>query len=231
MSDENKQMVATDGPSPFAGVTPEELAAHRPKRKIPTQTLILMLVLTVSVGSLAWMRREGTRAGITFAELKVEYKEPDAEKARTYQRIMADLARVQSPLDVALSDLGRSPFMLESRTPIISENGEPVAGPTPEERAAAEAAARAEARRLELIGMLQAMKLHSVVTGSTPLARIDDQTVVVGDTLGEFMVTGIEGRVVTLEADGHAFTLSMENAATGPKKAPVKIGRPGVKRN
>lgn len=235
MNPADKQLAvpeAAKAPAPFAGISPEELAAHKPKKRVPTQTLILLLVLTVSAGSLAWMRREGTRVGVTFAELKVDYREPDAEKAKTYERIMADLARVQTPLDVALTDLGKSPFMIEAPHAAITDNGLPVAsGPSPEERAAAEAAAKAEARRQELINALQMMKLHSVMSGAIPLARIDDQTVRVGDTIGDFQVTGIDGRVVTLEADGHTFTLSMENAGAGGKKSPVKLAKPAPKRN
>jgi hypothetical protein len=229
MTTPDKQITVPDGKaaSPFAGLTPEELAAHRPRRRLPAQTLILLLILCVSAGSLSWMRREGTKVGIDFTELKVDYTEPDAEKARTYERIMADLARIQTPLDVALTDLGKSPFMLDSGRPVLTDNGELVnTGPSPEERAAAEAAAKAEARRLELIALLQSMKLHSVMGGKVPLARIDDQTVRVGDVLGEFAVTGIDGRVVTLEADGHTFTLSMEAAGPNPKKSPVKMGKP-----
>jgi hypothetical protein len=228
MTDDPKMLPGAE-PAPFTGVTPEELAAHRPRRRVPTQTLILMLVLSVSAGSLAWMRREGTRAGITFTDLKVEYKEPDTERARTYQRIMSDLARIQSPLDVALRDLGRSPFMLASTRPTISTDAVIPENATLEERAAAEAAARAEARRQELVAALESMRVHSIVSGSVPLARIDDQTVRVGDQIGEFLITGIEGRVVSLQADGHVFTLSMEAAGGSPKKAPVKIGKPGPK--
>ena len=38
----------------------------------------------------------------------------------TYERIMADLSRVEHPLDVALSEFGRSPFMRERTMPKIS---------------------------------------------------------------------------------------------------------------
>lgn len=217
---DNQLAVPETKPAPFSGITPQELSAHRPKRRLPAQTLILFLVLGVSAGSLAWMRREGTRAGIDFAELKVDYHEPDAEKARTYERIMSDLARLQAPLDVALTDLGKSPFMLDAAKPAITDNGQPVmTGTSPEELAAA----AAEARRQELIHALQSMKVQSVMGGKNPLARIDDQTVRIGDVLGQFVVTGIEGRVVALEADGHTFTITMETADGSPKKAPVRF--------
>lgn len=232
MNNDTNQLAVSSAskPPPLPGLSPEELAAHRPKRTLPAQTIILLLVLSVSAGSLAWMRREGTRVGVTFTDLKVDYAEPNAEKARTYERIMTDLARLQSPLDVALKDLGRSPFMMANQQAAIVDPGDGSLNmPTPEEREAAEAAARAEARRQELLNSLQAMKLHSVMSGTTPLARIDDQVVRVGDRIGGFVVTGIEGRVVALEADGMAFTLSMENS-TGPKRAPVRVQKPAPRR-
>ncbi|MDX2131965.1 MAG: hypothetical protein SFY69_07935 [Planctomycetota bacterium] len=219
--------------APFAGLSPEELAGQRPpKRRGSTQVVIFALVIGVSAISLWWMRREGTRAGVSFEEIKVEYTEPDAEKARTYQRIMADLARVQTPLDVALGEFGRSPFMLDTGTATITEHGTEVpAGPTPEEVAAREAAERAAARRQELVDALASLRLQSVMGGRSPLARIDDETVRVGDRVAKlFTVSGIEGRSVTLEADGQVFTLTMDDRRTDqPRRAPVKMGKPGPK--
>ena len=48
------------------------------------------------------MRRYGMKSGIQFDKVDVEFKDTDTEKAKTYERIMADLATVQKPLDVAL---------------------------------------------------------------------------------------------------------------------------------
>lgn len=221
--------------TPFAGLTPEDLAGKRGSRasKASTQAVILLLVVAVSAISLWWMRREGTRVGVTFAELKVDYSEPDAEKARTYARIMADLSRIQSPLDVALGEFGSSPFMLDTGKPVISPDGVAVTptGTSAEDAAARIAADKAEARRLELESSLFNIRLQSVMDGRVPLARVNDATVRVGDTIGNFfLVTKIEGRGVTVTADGQEFTLTIKERSTdAPKKAPVKLGAPAKK--
>jgi hypothetical protein len=197
-------------------------------RRVSAQVVILLLVVGASAASLWWMRREGMKVGVNFQEMKLEYSEPDAEKARTYARIMADLARIQTPLDVALCEFGKSPFMLETGQARV---GEPVASPakglSAEELAAREAAERAEARRLEIRGLLENMRLQGIMGGRVPLARIDGQTLQVGDKVGEFFtVVAIEGRAVTLEADGEKYTLTMDEPKSAPKKAPVKVGTP-----
>lgn len=216
--------------APFAGLSPEELAGQRRTKRLPGQTLILLLVLAVSTASLMWMRREGTRAGVNFTELKVSYEEPDAEKARTYARIMADLSRIQTPLDLALGEFGKSPFMLDTGTTVVEiKPGLPMpVGLSPEEIAAREAAAKAEARKQEVLAELATFQLASVMGGRSPLARISGDTYRVGDRVGEnFTVTAIEGRSVTLTADGESYTISMEEPGeAGPKASPVKMGKP-----
>lgn len=232
-TNDSKQLAvpAAGEAAPFGGLSPEELAGKRGTRagRTSTQVVILLLVVAVSAVSLWWMRREGTRVGVTFAELKVDYTEPDAEKARTYARIMADLSRIQAPLDVALGEFGASPFMLESGKPVV-KHGQVVmpTGPSAEEVAAREAAEKAEARRLELESALGNLRLQSIMGGRVPLARVDDRTVRIGDTIGEyFVVTDISGREVTVTADGQTFTLSLaERTDDAPKKAPVKVGNP-----
>jgi len=228
------QIVPADQPkgesrAPFAGLSPEELAGQKRARRLPTQTFILLLVMAVSTASLMWMRREGMRAGVSFTELNVNYVEPDAEKARTYARIMADLARIQTPLDIALGEFGKSPFMLETGTTKVEQNGVVVPmGISPQELAARDAATRAEARKNEIFTELRTFRLASVVGGRSPLARINGETYRTGEMVGDnFTITAIGGRSVTLQADGESFTISMEEPGHGgPKASPVKMGKP-----
>lgn len=207
---------------------PGEIEGGKSRRHIPTQTIIMGLCLVCSAAALYGMRRYGMQSGMSFAEVNVDYQGLDAEKARTYQRIMADLARAQAPLDIALGDFGKSPFMLDlGDTKVSPELG--VAVPSAiseEERLAAEAAAKAQQRAIELGQLASALQLHSVMGGRTPLARINDQTVAVGTIIDEtFTVTAIDGRTVHLAADGHEFTLTMETGKHDEgKRSPAKIG-------
>jgi len=203
-----------------------------PKRRVPTQTILLALVLAVSGGALYTMRRVGMKSGMTFDVVNVEYQQEDAERAKSYDRIMADLARVQEPLDVALGEFGKSPFMLDVKaTAAVAPGvaGDPVAAG---DSAADRAAREAEAKRAEVAARLSELRLHSVMDGRVPLARIDDRTVRVGDAVGEhFVVESIQGRSVTLRGGSELFVLSMEQAqAAQPKSSPVKLGKPSKRK-
>lgn len=202
-----------------------ETGLVRPRRRLPAQALTMLVVLCVSVGALWAMRRYGMRAGMSFASGATDVPANDADKARTYDRIMADLARIQQPLDVALGEFTKSPFMLDAR-PAIS------AGGAETETDAQRAMRDREQRRQELTTRVEAFILHSIVGGRVAVARIDDKTVRVGDTLDQdFKVESIEGRSVVLSADGMAFTLSMtdDNSSRG-KRSPVKMGGPGKRK-
>ncbi|MBI1191071.1 MAG: hypothetical protein GC200_10375 [Tepidisphaera sp.] len=209
---------------PFAGISPDALV-RRPKRRIPSQTIILFLVVGVSAVALWWMRREGLKTGVTVTTTTVDYKgEEDLEKAKTYDRIMADLARAQKPLDVALADFGKSPFMVPQAKPTIEQNGEPLLPMNADEQAAQAARERAAARKAELQMQLQGMTINGIMAGTNPLARIDGKMLRIGDTIGDFTVTGIEGMTVSLKADDDTYTLTLDpNQPSVPHRAPVKM--------
>jgi hypothetical protein len=194
----------------------------KPRTRIPTQSIILLLVLGVSAGSLYAMRQIGIKSGVTFAEIPTDVNPPDNEKARTYERIMADLARIEKPLDVALVELGKSPFMWKAAPQRTSDGG-----PMDAE------AWRREQRMSELRTMMGRHKIHSVMGGTVPLARIDDATYTVGDMIDEvFTITEIAFPCVKFTAEGEPFELCMDDTAVNTKgktmkKAPVKVGGDG----
>jgi len=210
-----------DGPTPFP-------VSDKPTRKmarVGSQPLIMAVVLGVSTASIFAMRQVGARSGMVFADVVVEYEQEDAAKARTYERIIADLARVQTPLDVALGEFGKSPFMLDDATTVTSADGTPQAGPSAEELAVAEARKREAARREEIKGAAAALELH-IVMGS--LARINGQNFQLGDVVNDvFLVTAVDGRSVTLTAEGQTFVLTMAEGGNQKKKAPMP-GKPQV---
>jgi len=195
----------------------------KPKRRLPAQALTFVTVLGISVLALWGMRQFGMKAGMTFAASAPELPANDDAKARSYERIMADLARIQRPLDVAVGEFRKSPFMLDTETTKISTSGLPASiGPSDEER---RARAR-EQRRAELQMRAESLRLQSVMDGRTPLARINGTTIRVGSIIDEeFTVESIKGRQVILIADAMAFTLTMDSEnREQPKRSPVKIG-------
>ncbi len=197
----------------------------KPRSKVPQQTIVTMVILGVSAGAIFGMRKLGMQAGIAFGDQKIDYTPPDSEKARTYERIMGDLSRIQTPLDVALGEFGNSPFMLKQDVP-ATPGLETPKGPTPEQAAADEAKRKAEQRLADLQDKASKIKLQGVMGGSRPLARIDGETVRVGDKIGEdFVVRKIEGRQVVLTAEKKEFVLELDMTPQGPKTAPVKMGK------
>lgn len=203
-----------------------ESVAPRPRKRLPAQALTMTVVLGVSVAALWAMRQYGMRAGMVFASTAPEMPGNDASKARNYDRIMADLARIQQPLDIAMGEFQKSPFMLDTHPTQAQATGTPeVAGTSDAERLAR----LREQRRQDLEARVHNFVLHSVVGGRVPVARIDDRIVKVGDLFDkDFKVEAIDGRSVSLSADGMGFTLTMEiDRNADPKRSPVQIGRPG----
>jgi hypothetical protein len=205
-----------------AGEGAEAASAPAARPKVPQQTIVLLVVLTVSAGAITAMRMVGTRAGIAMGGEAVEYTPPEPDAARNYERIMGDLARIRDPLDVALGEFGKSPFMLQQ----TAVTPDPVAAPqmSAEQRAQAEAAARQEARRRQLADELATLKVQSVMGGKVALARIGGEVYRQGDVVaGLFTVAGIHDRSVVLEADGQQFTLTLDVPQAG-KTPPARMG-------
>jgi hypothetical protein len=197
--------------APAGGDAPLNVPQAR-KAKMPSQVPLLLVILCISGGALYSMRQYGMKSGFKFQDVNVDIQEEDSEKARTYERIMADLDRVQNPLDVTLTEFGNSPFMRAQGEVTYT----PEVGPrTPE-------MTDVERRRIEAVDTLKRLKLRGIIGH---VARIDDETVRVGDTVaGLFVVKSIDGRTVTFEAHGEVFTLTLEAAKAGPKKSPTRVG-------
>jgi hypothetical protein len=215
-------------PKPEGSPSLTEVSA--PPRRISSHLIVTGVVLVASAATLMGMRAYGARSGLTFEAVTtdVSYKE-DAGQLAQYDKIMADLSRVNKPLDVALEDFGHSPFMVRMANRPgdtgVSLAGGPGRGDgTTDEQRIAQARV---ARQNELMNEASRLELHSVLGGSVPVARISDSTVGVGDTIGSFTVAVIEGRSVTLESDGWKFNLTMQ--AVGEKQN-NNFKRPGSRR-
>ncbi len=206
-------------------VTPDAFGSLGPSKKwTPTQPLVLAMVLVVSAGALYAMRTIGVKHAIAFDSGK--QFEFDANKDAAFEaeftRVMEELSSVNNPLDIALMDFGRSPFALASAQQALATGTTPIvptsAGPSPEQKAAAELARK----RAVIASEASKVIVQSVMGGRVPLARIDDEVVRIGDKIGDlFTVTHIEGRSVTIEAEGQKFVLNMQNPGeeeNSPKK-------------
>jgi hypothetical protein len=197
------------------GLGGDDFIPPRQRSRFPTQAVILVLILAVGGAALYGMRRYGMQSGVQFDMGKTQDVKDTSEDARTYERIMADLAAIQKPLDVALTDFGKSPFMRDSGPNVTPNVSTMEPAPTDAER-----------RKQEAFTALKAMHLNGIIGN---IARIDELTVKAGDKIGAndlFTIKSVEGRTVTfVTADGDEFQLSMEVKKNQPgKNAPPPAG-------
>lgn len=134
------------------------------------------------------------------------------------KRLLTDLTASRTINQVAGDELQKNPFALPSaaRPRAKATQGAPLS-PT------ADAEEIAAARQRDLLAQLEGYKLQGVMGGTNAVARINGKAYRVNDTLGDgagdknaprhtakFLVTVIEGREVTLTAEGFSFILSMD---------------------
>ncbi len=196
-------------PSSAAPAPAQAGSASRPR--LTSQTIIIAAVLTISAGAIYAMRQYGMGAGMTFEVPAVSY-EPDKNLAKLSEgqaRILAELAMSTSLVQTAES-IEKNPFRLDpdlAAMPLALDDG-------PITDDAIRRAIEAEKARLARLEMLQrslgSMRLTGVLMGRVPLARVNEKTLRVGDTIHDFRVVEIREGGVSLEAEGTTFTLALD---------------------
>ncbi|MBX3317835.1 MAG: hypothetical protein KF902_13345 [Phycisphaeraceae bacterium] len=200
-----------------------------PAKRVSSQAVVLGAVLAGAAAFLFGMRHMGMGPQLSLANLKIEYErvEEGADGAARTARVLKELESAAKPVQIKGEELGRNPFRL-TRAAAPTEN---LSDEGWRERAEADALAReAEAARKAmeaannaLSGEFAKLRLYSIMGGRVPLARLNDETVTVGDVVGNrFTVVSIEGRSVTLEAEGKQFTLSLEDQREQSARAKAK---------
>lgn len=184
--------------------------------------MVAAFVIVAAVGSLFAMRQLGLGPALSLADVAVEYTPEETAKAGIASgKVLADLERSRRAVQVPQENITKDPFELNAdkgvdTSPKIDAD---LAMRAEMER---QRAAR-EARAKEITSALGGLSLQSVMLGSKPVARINGEIYRVGMTIAEyFIITGIEGREVTLFADDQTYTLSIDSS---PSK------RPGSRRN
>ncbi|VAX41546.1 hypothetical protein MNBD_PLANCTO03-1784, partial [hydrothermal vent metagenome] len=161
-------------------------------------------------GAIFAMRQFGMGPAISLAEMDIDYKPAAISSGTTPKKILAELDRSRRAVQVPADLITQDPFELDNAQAAVTE---PTVDPDLARRAEEERLRLArEARQQELDETLDTITLQSVMGGSVPIARIDGKVYKVGMTVCEmFTITQIEGRDVTLAADGHTFVISMDN--------------------
>lgn len=183
------------------------------------QTLFIGVVLVLGAGAIFGMRQiavSAAKAGELF-NLNFQPEAEDAEINRKFDRVMQDLERSGRPMQVPLDEIEGSPFQFLSR----AEDFEPEPGEDPslalqrdrdrQRLADAERARQAAAvRDAKIQTELKKLQLQGVLGGTTPVARIADETYRLGDQIAElFTIVRIEGRGVILQVDDRYFVLQI----------------------
>jgi hypothetical protein len=195
-----------------------------PKQRVPFQAMLLAVLVVIAGGALYAMRQLGMGPLSAIAEpVAIDY---DYEKSRgsdaDHKKLLEDLNVSHVDHQVPSNHVQKNPFRLPDYKPEL------VADPTPakpEKDERAETAARAAKERQERIETaLATLKVHTVLSGSVPVARVGEDSVRVGDTiLGLFTVTAIGGRSVDIMVDEQVYTLSIDDEVMGRK--PVRKSR------
>jgi len=175
-------------------------------------TLILLVVVAVSATTVFAMRKVGLATRFRMPDIKIDYPIEKADLSvitKDHERMIEQLRSSEELVQVPLEQVQMNPFAL--RMPGSTPQPTAATGPTAAEREAARLAAERQKRLAELQGKAKNLKLNSVMgSGSVPMARVSGQLVRVGDLIQElFIVARIEGRSVTLMADGQEFVLTL----------------------
>ncbi len=194
----------------------EGLSAGGGKARISSAWLLIAGAVAISGGVLWGMRYVGMKGGegkgVTFDKSLVEAAN---RPRRDHTLVLEDLKSSRLGSQVPSEAVKKNPFRLADSM----VTGLPTPDLVDDDRARKlaeqlENQKRREAERLAAIQMqLTALRLQTVMGGSSPLARISGRMVRVGDVVGEFFkVRAIHGRTVDLDCDGAVFELKMTAA-------------------
>lgn len=200
--------VAADDPLAQARLAEDaasEASANR--RPLPQSALVMAAVALVAAGALLVMRSLGLGVKLDFVDVKLDYPVSDAQSLTSeHEKLLRDLDMGVAEVQVPLQAVQKNPFAILAEQPVE---------PTPKDLESPSVQLRRElaARKRKVEEAFSKLRLQSVLSGTVPVARVNHQTVRVGDTLDDaFVVRAIDGRSVTLESldlPGATYTLSI----------------------
>lgn len=178
-----------------------------------SQAAIFFAVLIVVGGGLLFAMR---KIGINPMSAMAKMNDPEVDLSRNAQskvdhnRVLRDLSESAVKGQVPPEEVQKNPFEI----PQVVQAAEGDQPDLDAKRAAEKSRKDAEARKQKIASTLAGLRVHSIITGGNPVARINDEAVRVGDTVGQFFkVKSIHGRGVDLECDGQVYTVSLDDEA------------------
>lgn len=186
-----------------------------PKRRVPVQAVVLGALVVVAGGALYAMRYLGMGPLSAIAEVKLDYDlEKDGKNAGAdHKKLLADLSTSQVDRQVPSDQVQKNPFRMPKLRPdVVAE--------APESKPTVDPSIEAtRIRREKIAALVKTFKVHTVLTGAVPVARIGNDNLRVGDRFMEyFTVVAINGRSVDLSAEDQIYTLTLDDEVGGAKR-------------
>ena len=214
---QSSSIMADIGGRDGEGAAPSAPAPIR-KSKIPMQVVVVIAVVAASGGAIWWMKSASSGLVGRLSDLKIvgDISNDVAKLTPRQQAVLSQLDITQEVVQVDPDEITKNPFKLKDDMPLEllgANDGEQI---DPRDAEAArrlmeEAAARKQRER-EIEDEFRKLTVSSIVGGSRPIAIVSGNPVRIGGRLGRFFtVTAIEGRHVTLEADGNEFVVAMQS--------------------
>ncbi len=205
-------------------------SAAKSSTKISVFNIILLSMVLGSVSLIITMRKFGLSQASAASEIKIDYirANEDPERKLRQDRAIARLDAEQSTPATQISprSVVVSPFFenikIESKIGVSDPNDLSA-------RQKLEAQRRLQERADGIKTAFGKLKLESILNGVKPVARINKETVAVGDTVDTiFKVISIKDRTVELMSDGELFVLELggklnvKDGKRNPKPSPTK---------
>lgn len=198
-----------------------ELSDASSKPRKYNETIVFFAVLLVAAAAVLFgLRKVGV--GPLSAGAAQNTASVDLSAAKTdnidHTKILTDLKATQVTAQVPLEQVQRNPLKLVDslKKETVAETPE-----DPKDLSAERLRQLAEARKQRITEAMATLRVHAILMGKVPVARISDGNYRVGDVIDEFFtVKGIDARNVQLEVDGEVFTLSLDDANANSNKSP-----------
>ncbi len=180
--------------------------------KISGPTALVLVVAAVGIGALLGMRRLASPRA-AMASVNIEYTPGQRAAGEAHDRLIEVLDRSSTPVQVPTDQIKKNPFQFAT----APTTAEPMAkgGEDEEAKAARLRAAEIAARQKQITDTLATLRVNGVMQGPVPVARVNNEVVRLGDTLGDglFTITAIGGRGVTVQADGREYEITMDETS------------------
>jgi len=172
-----------------------------PRRRLPTQVIVLGVVLVVAGGVIYWMHLRGTAPGKRLKPVEMRYtiEQTQERHFEGEELILRKLELADRAPQVPLEDISDNPFRLD-------RNPKPAAVQDNDTRQPQRDEVLVKAERI-----LDELHIQMVLDNPTrPLARINGKVYAVGDKIEDVLeITAIRGRSVTFRAKTLMRTIEM----------------------